>query len=49
MDLNEETGVGIFYCRKELFDEIDIWNPGWNGVVNPGDFLDYDFTYRNEA
>jgi len=42
-------GVGIFYCRKELFDEIDIWNPGWTGVVNPGDFLDYDFTYRNEA
>jgi len=42
-------GVGLFYCRKELFDEIDIWNPGWTGVVNPRDFLDYDFTYRDEA
>jgi selenocysteine lyase/cysteine desulfurase len=42
-------GVGIFYCRRELFDEIDIWNPGWTGVVNPREFLDYDFTYRDEA
>ena len=42
-------GVGIFYCRKELLDEIDVPNPGWTGVVNPRDFLDYDFTYRDEA
>ncbi len=42
-------GVGIFYCRKELLDEIDVPNPGWTGVVNPKDFLDYDFTYRDEA
>jgi selenocysteine lyase/cysteine desulfurase len=42
-------GVGIFYCRKELYGEIDIWNPGWTGVVNPRDYLDYDFTYREEA
>jgi len=42
-------GVGIFYCRRELFDRIDIWNPGWTGVVNPREFLDYDFTYRDSA
>ena len=42
-------GVGILFCRKELLDQIDIWNPGWTGVVNPRDFLDYDFTYRDEA
>ncbi len=42
-------GVGILYCRKELLDEIDVPNPGWTGVVNPEDFLDYDFTYRDEA
>ena len=42
-------GVGIFYCRKELLDEIDVPNPGWTGVVNPKDFLDYDFRYRDEA
>ncbi len=42
-------GVGIFYCRKELLDRIDVWNPGWTGVVNPRDFIDYDFTYRDSA
>ena len=42
-------GVGIFYCRKELFDKIDIWNPGWTGVVDPRNFIDYDFTYRDSA
>ncbi|MCK4549635.1 MAG: aminotransferase class V-fold PLP-dependent enzyme [Candidatus Krumholzibacteria bacterium] len=42
-------GVGIFFCRKELLDRIDIWNPGWTGVMKPMDFLDYDFTYRDSA
>ena len=42
-------GVGIFFCRKELFDRLDIWNSGWTGVVNPRDFIDYDFTYRDSA
>ncbi len=42
-------GVGIFFCRKELLGQIDIWNPGWTGVVNPRDFLDYDFKYRESA
>jgi selenocysteine lyase/cysteine desulfurase len=42
-------GVGIFYCRRELLDRIDLWNPGWTGVVNPREFLDYDPTYRDSA
>jgi len=42
-------GVGIFFCRRELLDRIDIWNPGWTGVVDPREFLDYDFTYRDTA
>jgi selenocysteine lyase/cysteine desulfurase len=42
-------GAGIFYIRKELLDEIDVWNPGWNGVVDALDFLDYNFTYRDDA
>ena len=42
-------GVGIFYCRRELLAQIDIWNPGWTGVVNPRDFINYDFTYRDSA
>jgi selenocysteine lyase/cysteine desulfurase len=42
-------GVGMFYCRRELLETLDIWNPGWTGVVNPRDFLDYDFTYRDSA
>jgi selenocysteine lyase/cysteine desulfurase len=42
-------GIGIFYCRRELLDALDIWNPGWTGVVNPRDFLDYDLTFRDSA
>lgn len=42
-------GIGIFYIRRELLDEIDVWNPGWTGVVDSLDFLHYDFTYRDEA
>ena len=42
-------GIGIFYIRRELLDEIDVWNPGWTGVVDSFDFLNYDFTYRDEA
>ncbi len=42
-------GAGFFYCRKELLDEIDIWNPGWTGVENLMDFLNYDQSYRPEA
>jgi cysteine desulfurase/selenocysteine lyase len=42
-------GIGIFYIRRELLDEIDVWNPGWNSVVDPRDFLNYDFTFRDNA
>ncbi len=42
-------GIGIFYVRRELIDEIEVWNPGWNSVVNPRDFLNYDFTFRDGA
>ena len=42
-------GVGIFYCRLDLLGELDVPMPGWTGVVNPRDFIDYDFTYRQEA
>jgi selenocysteine lyase/cysteine desulfurase len=42
-------GVGIFYCRHDLLGELDVPMPGWTGVVDPRDFLDLDFTYRDEA
>lgn len=42
-------GIGMFYIRRELLDEIDVWNPGWTGVVDAHDFLHYDFTYRDDA
>jgi selenocysteine lyase/cysteine desulfurase len=43
------VGTGFFYCRAELLDEIDIWNPGWLGVRNPRAYLDYDPTPREGA
>lgn len=42
-------GTGLFYCRKGLYDELDVPNPGWTGVEDPRNFLDYRFVYRNEA
>ncbi len=42
-------GVGFFYIRKDLIEDIDIWNPGWTGVVDPWNFLSYDFSYRSDA
>lgn len=42
-------GAGLFYIRKELIAELEIWNPGWTGVVDPWNFLSYDPTYRDDA
>jgi len=43
------SGTGLFYCRKELLDELDVWNPGWLGVRNARSYLDYDPTPRADA
>jgi cysteine desulfurase/selenocysteine lyase len=43
------TGSAFFYCRRDLIDELDVWNPGWLGVVNARAYLDYDATYRSDA
>ena len=43
------SGSGFFYCRKELIDELEVWNPGWLGVVNARAYLDYDPTFRGDA
>jgi cysteine desulfurase/selenocysteine lyase len=43
------SGTGFFYCRKELLDELDVWNPGWLGVRNARSYLNYDPTPRPDA
>ncbi|MBD3178112.1 MAG: aminotransferase class V-fold PLP-dependent enzyme, partial [Candidatus Latescibacteria bacterium] len=42
-------GAGIFYCREELAGELEIPNPGWTGVCDFMDFLDYCFEYRQDG
>ena len=42
-------GIGIFVIRRERIDEIEIWNPGWTGVLDPWNFLSYDATFRGDA
>lgn len=42
-------GIGLFYCRRDLIGRLGIPFPGWIGVVDPWNFLDYDFTYRDDA
>ena len=34
-------GRGFFYCRRELLDELDIWNPGWLGVEDAWNFTNF--------
>jgi selenocysteine lyase/cysteine desulfurase len=43
------AGTGFFYCRRDLLDELDIWNPGWLGVRNAWSFFDHDPTPRSGA
>jgi selenocysteine lyase/cysteine desulfurase len=42
-------GIGLFFIRRERISELEIWNPGWTGVVDPWNFLNYDPTYRENA
>ncbi len=42
-------GAAIFYCAKEKQDALINTNVGWAGVVNPRDFLNYDFTPQPSA
>ena len=42
-------GAGIFYCREDLIEEIELSNPGWTGVAGRDDYLDYRFEYVDEA
>jgi cysteine desulfurase/selenocysteine lyase len=43
------VGTGFFYCRGELLDDLDIWNPGWLGVRRPRSYLEYDPTPQIDA
>jgi cysteine desulfurase/selenocysteine lyase len=43
------AGIGFLYCRRELIEELDIWNPGWLGVEDAWDFMNYRQAYRAEA
>ena len=42
-------GAAIFYCAKEKLDRLINTNVGWASVVNPRDFLNYDFTTKPDA
>ena len=43
------AGTGIFYCRRELCNKLEVPNPGWTNVVNHTDFLDYNLQFRSDA
>lgn len=42
-------GAAIFYCADEKRDQLINTNVGWASVVNPRDFLNYDFTQKSDA
>jgi len=43
------SGTGFFYCRKEIIEELNLWNPGWVGVEDPWAFTDYGQSYKRDA
>jgi cysteine desulfurase/selenocysteine lyase len=42
-------GLGGFYISSEALKAIRPAVVGWNSMVNPFDFMNYDFTLRDEA
>lgn len=42
-------GAGIFYCRKGIAGQLEIPNPGWTGVSDFMNFLDYRLEYRDDG
>lgn len=43
------AGIGFFFCRHEILDELDLPNPGWLGVENAWDFANFHQSYRKDA
>jgi len=41
-------GIGIFFCRRELFSEVRP-EVGWMNVVHYQDFTHHDFRFREDA
>jgi selenocysteine lyase/cysteine desulfurase len=42
-------GLGGFYISSEAMDQVRPAVVGWNSMVNPCDFMNYDFTLRPNA
>lgn len=42
-------GAGMFYCRRELIDELDPRTYGWLSTVDPDDHFNYDLSLSDTA
>jgi len=42
-------GTGIFFCDRSVWDQIDVSEAGWMGVVDRSDYTDYNFTFQPNA
>jgi selenocysteine lyase/cysteine desulfurase len=42
-------GAGIFYCRRELIENMRPLTIGWMNVINPQDYGNYDYTLKPDA
>ena len=42
-------GAGVFYCRRELIDELDPKTYGWLSTVDPDDHFDYHLPLSDTA
>ena len=43
------SGIGFFYIRKELIEELSLYNPGWLSIEDEWDFFNYSQEYKGDA
>ncbi len=42
-------GAGIFFCDANALDQLDVSEAGWMAVVDRSNYMDYNFTLKDDA
>ena len=42
-------GAGIFFCARRALDQLEVSEAGWMAVVDRSNYMDYNFTLKDDA
>ena len=42
-------GAGVFFCDQNVLDQLDVAEAGWMAVVDRSNYIDYNFTLKDDA